>query len=81
MAVNCAAAGMCVCVYVCPCFIVIPSPDGYRISHATSRDERHVPLQVLNKHRMINKAVEGKLKRNPFSHFDVQAWNSGGTTE
>jgi hypothetical protein len=28
---------------------------------------------------IINKAVEGKLKRNPVPHFDVQVWNSGGT--
>jgi hypothetical protein len=30
---------------------------------------------------IINKAVEGKLKINPVSHFDVEVWNSGGTTE
>jgi hypothetical protein len=30
---------------------------------------------------IINKAVKGKLKGNPISHFDVQFWNLGGATE
>ena len=36
-------------IYIYPCFLMIPSPDGYRISLATSRDMSRVSLQFLNK--------------------------------
>jgi hypothetical protein len=69
-------------VAVCVCVLVTQSPDGYGIGHATSRDMHHVPLKVLNKHRMtISKAVEGKLKGNPVSYFGAQLWHTGGATE